>query len=160
MSDWLTVAISLLALALSVLVYLRQRRAEGRAHFTAEWEGPEAVTYRNHGPGAARDVRAQLIDYEELPFDQRTPYIGALQSMRADVLLVVGLEQPRELRIEWNDNRRARQTLTIYLPDAPHPRPTLHPRDGLDKAVRAIARDEAEGEVREAFQRLNRGLGF
>lgn len=145
-SSLATFLISGSSLAVSVFVLWRQYQAAGRAHFTAEWEASDSLVYINHGPGAARDVQVHLTSLADI--SQDVPYIGALQRMRIWVVRAMGAEPPRCLELSWRDNRRRRQTLQVFLPEPPSSSRRTHvPRDALEKAVRQIARDEAEQEI-------------
>lgn len=162
LDKFITIAISGLSLAVSVYVLWRQRRAEGRAHFTAEWEDIDSLLYINHGPGAAKNVRVRF-ESRAAPVDETIRYIGAFQVMRlGHIVSILGEAPTREILLSWTDNRRKRQEVTLHLPDPPRApsRPTPSPRDGLEKTVRDLARDEASKEftdqVRSAARRSPR----
>ncbi len=150
----ITAIAAALSLAVSGFVLWRQHQAEGRAHFTAEWESPNSIVYVNHGPGAAKDVSVH-VESEVRPEDRTVPYIGAFQSMRIELLLALGARPAERIDVSWRDNRRGRQSLPIHLPDPPASRTSGQRRDALEKVVREIARDEANQEI-EAHERFNR----
>jgi len=151
--------IAALSLALSIFVWLRQRTSEGRAHFTADWEGDDAVVYLNHGPGAAKDVRV-VVDTKIRKVDQTIPYVGAFQQMRVgDLIRVWGEEPLQEISLQWNDNRRQRQSVVIHLQDPPKSPPSqARPKDELEKAVRRVAREEAADEMKRQASSAARNL--
>lgn len=155
----ITLAISGLSLLVSVYVLWRQRRSEGRAHFTAEWEDSESLVYINHGPGAAKDVRVQL-ESQVRSVDESIGYVGAFQVMRVTgIIRVLGESPVRTLELSWKDNRRKRQTAPIHLPEPPSSRRRSAPsvRDGLEKTVRDLARDEAKKEITDQVRAVTRG---
>lgn len=147
------VIVAALSLVVSIFVLVRQRQVEGRAHFTAEWEVTGSVSYVNHGPGAAKDVRIKL-DYEASPVEQAIPYIGAFQSMRVGVRWAMSAAPPQRLDVSWKDNRQARQSLAIHLPELPAP-PRRPPRGSIDRVLRDMAKEEAEDVIsdQKSFER-------
>ena len=152
----ITVIIAALSLALSALVWQRQRQSEGRAHFTIEWESSSSLVYLNHGPGAARNVTLKSDTHDDI--EQDSAYIGAFQAMRVTGIFR-GLMSPpvAEVTLAWDDNRRARQSIVINVPEPPHaPMPKPGREDELAKAVRRLARLEAKAEITEQARRWSR----
>ncbi|MFJ2758802.1 hypothetical protein ACIO3S_24600 [Nocardioides sp. NPDC087217] len=100
-SDW----IALTALAISIVVAVRQHLASGRANLTAEWAGgPDAIVLVNHGPGPAKTVTVRVDDLLRGGPDT-IPYIGVHQTTRIDgVVQAMGLVATRA-EISWRDNR-------------------------------------------------------
>jgi hypothetical protein len=148
----IAVLIAALSFAVSMFSLWRQQRVAGRAHFTAEWETSSSLIYVNHGPGAARDVQVNLKS-EVRPVNMTIPYIGAFQTMRIEVLRAFSEKPVDCLKLSWKDNGWRRQDADVFLPDPPvtHTRPQA--RDGLEKAVRAIARQETEEELKAVARR-------
>lgn len=128
-------------------MWWKQRQTEGRAHFTAEWEVSGSLSYVNHGPGAATNVRIKL-EYEPDPVEQSIPYIGAFQRMRVRVQWAMGATPPQRLYVSWKDNRQPRQSVAIHLPELPAP-PRRPPRGTIDATLRDMAREEAEDAIRD-----------
>ncbi len=147
------IAIALLSLGLSLYAFWRQNRANGRAHFTAEWMSDHELGYLNHGPGPGRDVAVRL-DGKDKPIAAPAPYVGALQSMKLMVIAIP--DEHVDIVIEWSDNRRKRQSLQVRLPTPPpHKWPAQHPpASAVDATVRALVR----AEIDDAFDRANRGF--
>lgn len=146
-----------LSLVLSGVALWRQHTAEGRAHFTADWETSDSIVYVNHGPGAARDLRISVDGGGGEPI----PYVGASQRMRATVVTPFGQAPPETFYVSWKDNRRTRQSVPIHLPDQPRqpPRRPPGPRK-LEDEVRDIASEEAARQVAEGFRRITWGGRF
>lgn len=150
----IAIGIAAVSLALSLAAFWRQNRATGRAHFTAEWADHSHIVLLNHGPGPARSVEAALGDAEASDLGT-VPYVGALQ--RIKFLQMASSDQPAgTLHIRWKDNRRAQQSIDVYMPAPPkYEWPAQQPRVGqLEATVRAIAK----AEVDEGFRRATRGF--
>ncbi len=154
--DW-TTGIALASLVVSLFVAWRQHRAAGHAHFTTEWETYDFLVFINHGPGAVTNLSATL--QSELRTETiEAAYMGAFQSMRIRVIRALGDQPPGPLELTWRDNRLRTQHLVPELPQEPSlPRGTGIARDGIEKAVRAVAlevtRDEIEAQNRGAALR-------
>ncbi|MFS3127476.1 hypothetical protein ACLM5J_03630 [Nocardioides sp. Bht2] len=154
--------IALAALAVSIFTLWRQHRAGGRAHFTAEWEDERSLVFVNHGPGAAVDVRAELQGGDGRSDPVEVPYLAALQTMRMILARerAWGAAPSGSLRVGWNDSRWKAQQVDIVLPEPPR-RPASLPgaRVGagdIEKAIRAVASDEARKELNQQARRGRR----
>ena len=132
---------------------VRQHRALGRAHFTTEWETRDSLVFINQGPGAATNLSA-TVQSEVRTETIETAYMGAFQSMRIHVINAFGARPPGPLELTWHDNRLRTQHIRLELPLQPR---TAHvmgtTRDGIEKAVRAVALEVAREEI-EARQRF------
>lgn len=144
--DLLAVGISLVSLAVSIWVAWSQHLSGGRAHFTAEWENSSSLIFTNQGPGAATTIVADLANGNR-SVTVTAEYMGARQHMRIHIFRAFGQAPPGPLTISWHDNRRKGQTAELDLPDAPHQPPSVQGASALEKAVRAVAMEEAQKEI-------------
>ncbi len=149
--DWST-WIALASLLVSLFVLWRQYRAAGRAHFTTEWETHGSLVFTNQGPGAATNLSA-TIQSEVRTETIETAYMGASQTMRIHVINASGASPPGPLELTWRDNRLRTQHIVLELPEQPRPPHVATTRDGIEKAVRAVALEVARDEM-EAQQRF------
>ncbi len=144
--------VAVLSFLLSGFVYLRQRRTESRAHFTAEWENHERPVFINHGPGAAQNVEAELAGNMR-PALPLIPYIGPFQATPMEVSQRHSGPEIDALTITWTDNRGT-QSIPIYVAGSPHIPHSSTPRDPLEKTVRELAQQEIESAERNKTRRL------
>lgn len=149
--NWSTV-IAMVSVAISLGVYLHQRHANGRAHFTADWESREDLVFVNHGPGPAKKVEVDL-PHNFIDDQSSIHYIGAKQKTRLYVPQRMHGSPPGPLCLRWNDNRFRRQEVFIHVPARPTrsfgPAPI---GDALEQAVRRIARQEAKSHLDDTFR--------
>ena len=111
--------VAVLSFLLSGFVYLRQRRTESRAHFTAEWENHERPVFINHGPGAAQNVEAELAGNMR-PALPLIPYIGPFQATPMEVSQRHSGPEIDALTITWTDNQSKDSVPDLYRRLATH----------------------------------------
>lgn len=144
--DWST-GIALVSLVVSLFVLWRQQRALGRAHFTTEWETRDSLVFINQGPGAATNLSATLQS-EARTETIETAYMGAFQSMRIHVDRELGTLPPESLELTWGDNRVLPQQIVLPLPQQPRLPRVSTTRDAIEKAVRAVALEVTQEEMK------------
>ena len=152
--------IAVLSLSVSLFLLWRQHSSAGRAHFTAEWADPDYVVFVNRGPAGATNVNAVLTgSVVQMNSDTPIPYIGPFQATRVRSIRAYG-SPIGTLRITWRDSRWRPQELDIHLSDPPAgPQPSTS-RDAVEKAVRAIAREESQRAITEQGRDIFRQGGF
>jgi hypothetical protein len=153
--------ISLAALALSAFGVWWQNRVTGRAHFTAEWEDTHSLVLINHGPGPATKVEATLpLGKREQKLE--SAYVGAFQTMRFNIIRTFSEQHSSTMDVRWRDNRLRAQHVAIDLPDPPssgdRPAAPSVGRGELEKAVRAVAAEEAQRALKAAGARAGRSI--
>jgi len=119
-----SIAIALGALFLSILVYVRQQRANAHADVSVWFETHERSTFmviKNHGPGVARKIQAEFFDVEGQPWEPRRDIVGTqFPLFPVDVLAagewiersyhhVLSTPTPLMTHLTWFDRRRELQ---------------------------------------------------
>jgi hypothetical protein len=139
----LTLVIAALALLLSVYVYLRQRAAEGRASFVADWVDHQTLVLVNLGPGSARNVTTDLPG-NAMQETREISHLPPRHPVRMFVIRPVAT-QLGDLTVNWSDARRAHQSVALPISEPPRPpeRPQVSGQNKVDGAIRNAAREEA-----------------
>lgn len=146
LATWIAFA----SLAVSLFVLVRQHRAAGRAHLTAEWDGSGGILVTNQGPGPAQDVSLSVPGAAHVQ-DRTVSYIGTLQSIRIRLSRALG-ESASTVVITWRDNRwRQIQPVEIELGDPPPPIRSSPAK--LESTVREMIRQEIADQKRRSPRR-------
>ena len=158
-STWIalgSLAVALGSLAVSVFVLWRQHRITGRAHFTAEWETHDSLVFTNHGPGAAESLIG-TVQNGQLSEPIVAAYMGPFQGLRVEVVRTIDDPPPGPLDLTWRDNRIRTQHVSIELPLRPKAPQRISgtSHNEIEKAIRAVAVEEARLEIDQQARRAN-----